>query len=125
MKQKARLVLQDIRKGATRPEKYSPTPSLTSMQAYLLMTAKAGHEAVEANVRDISRAFLYADLPKEKQVVCYRPRGTPGSKDESRTQDPYLVVKSLYGLRQAPSLWAKALGPARSLRETLAEIHTE
>eukprot|EP00971_Amphidinium_carterae_P057033 1127634-Amphidinium_carterae.3 len=91
------LVLQDIRKGATRPEDYSPTPSFTGMQARLLVTAKAGHRA---------SAFSYADLPKEQQVVCYRSVG------ESGTQVPYLVLTSLYGLRQAPSLWAKALGEA-------------
>eukprot|EP00971_Amphidinium_carterae_P216758 4302884-Amphidinium_carterae.3 len=46
----------------------------------------------------ISSAFLYADLPEEQQVVCYLPEGTPGSRDDSGIQIPYLVVKSLYAL---------------------------
>eukprot|EP00971_Amphidinium_carterae_P141994 2812585-Amphidinium_carterae.1 len=87
MKQKTRLVLQDIRKGATRPEDYSPTPSLTGMRACSLMTAKAGHGA---SVCNISSAFLYTDLPKDQQVACYSPNGTPGSKDHSGMQIPYL-----------------------------------
>eukprot|EP00971_Amphidinium_carterae_P350937 6491818-Amphidinium_carterae.3 len=58
------------------------------------MTAKAGHGA---SVCDISSAFLNAQLRKEQQVVCYLPRGAPGSEDESGAQVPYLVVKSPYG----------------------------
>eukprot|EP00971_Amphidinium_carterae_P008321 164229-Amphidinium_carterae.2 len=61
-------------------------------------------------------AFLYADLSNRQQAVCYLPKGTPGADDEFGTQAACLVVKLLYGLRQAPSLWAKALG------ETLGEI---
>eukprot|EP00971_Amphidinium_carterae_P114780 2273670-Amphidinium_carterae.1 len=71
------------------------------MGACLLMTAKAGHGA---SVCDVSSAFLHADLPEVQQVVCYLPEGARGSRDDSGTQIPYLVVKSLYGLRQAPSM---------------------
>eukprot|EP00971_Amphidinium_carterae_P161882 3209050-Amphidinium_carterae.4 len=66
-KQKTRLVLQNIRKGATRPEDRSPTSSLTGLKTCLLMPAMAGHGA---GVCDMSSAFLYADLPEEQQVVC-------------------------------------------------------
>eukprot|EP00971_Amphidinium_carterae_P136194 2698746-Amphidinium_carterae.2 len=41
IKSKARLVLQDIRRGATRPEDFSPTPSLTGLRTCLL-AANAG-----------------------------------------------------------------------------------
>eukprot|EP00971_Amphidinium_carterae_P271987 5397801-Amphidinium_carterae.1 len=77
------------------------------------MAAKAGHGAsVCVCVCDVSSAFLYAYLPEEHQVVCYLPKGAPGVEDDAGMIIPYLVVKPLYGLRQAPSLLAKTVGEA-------------
>eukprot|EP00971_Amphidinium_carterae_P177774 3526124-Amphidinium_carterae.1 len=73
MKQRTRLVLQYIRRGATRPEDHSPTPSLTGMKGCLLMTAGRG-----ASVYDISSAFLCADLPEESKLCAICQKGRRG-----------------------------------------------
>eukprot|EP00971_Amphidinium_carterae_P142813 2829473-Amphidinium_carterae.1 len=93
-KQKSRLVVQHVRKGGTRPEDYSPTPSLAGL-----------------SLTDISSAFLYAELPEELRVLVTLPTTQPGATDDEGVRIPYLVVlKSLYGLRVAPALWSKHLG---------------
>ena len=51
---------------------------------------------------DIKCAFLYAKLPKEQQVYMHTPPG-------SGRKGYWLLLKSLYGLRQAPMLFNEHL----------------
>eukprot|EP00971_Amphidinium_carterae_P021616 426392-Amphidinium_carterae.2 len=82
------------------------------------MAAKAGHGSWTWSqcVCEIQSGFLQGEFPEKHQVVCYLPKRTPGAEADAGMLIPYLVVRSLYGLRQAPCFWAKTLG------ETLGEI---
>ena len=65
-KEKARLVVQDVRRGPVSVEHWAPTPSMVGLRVVLVLAASRGHGAT---VVDISSAFLYADLPKESTVA--------------------------------------------------------
>eukprot|EP00971_Amphidinium_carterae_P129805 2571032-Amphidinium_carterae.1 len=92
-KEKARLVVKDIRKGPVRVEHWSPTPSLAALKACLVIAAE---RKWGVSLSDISSAFLYALLPESERVAVT----VPGD------ENPYILFKSLYGLRCAPSLWS-------------------
>ena len=100
-KGKARLLVQDVRRGPVSPEHWAATPSTVSLRVCLLLGAAAGHGATAI---DISWAFLYADL-REKDRVAVTPPPGHGAKGEA-----WLLQRSLYGLRVAPALWAEHLG---------------
>eukprot|EP00971_Amphidinium_carterae_P230314 4570701-Amphidinium_carterae.1 len=101
-KEKARLVVQDVRKGPVQIEHFAPTPSLWVLRLVLVIGAQLGYGA---SVVDISSAFLYAVLPEANRVCITLPAGYGGEKGKC-----FLVHKSLYGLQIAPSLWATHLG---------------
>ena len=100
-KQKARLVVQDVRHGMVEAEHWAPTPSTTTLRTALTLGSSLGHGAT---VTDISSAFLNAELPPDLRVAVRPPVGfgKPG--------ELWLLLRSLYGLRSAPALWAKHLG---------------
>eukprot|EP00971_Amphidinium_carterae_P195534 3880261-Amphidinium_carterae.1 len=81
MKQMARLVLQDIRKGATRPEDFSPIPSLSVMELqYATFQVHSCTQTCQRNSK------LWATYP-----LALRDRKTG-------MLIPYMDVKLLYRL---------------------------
>jgi hypothetical protein len=97
-KDRARLVVQDVRHGGVLAEHYSPTPSTTALR--LALTLGSAMRAPAA-IMDVSGAFLYADLPCP---VAVRP-----PKGWAKPNTVWKLHKSLYGLREAPALWASHL----------------
>jgi hypothetical protein len=68
--------------------------------------------SLEAKHIDISNAFVHGKLEPEEYVVMQQP---PGFKEKGKEIWLCLVKKNLYGLRQAPKVWAELLN--NSLRE--------
>jgi len=68
-KKKARLVVQDVRKGPISPEHWAPTPSSASLKTLLALGASKGHGAM---LSDISSAFLYAQLQDSVEITAAR-----------------------------------------------------
>eukprot|EP00971_Amphidinium_carterae_P339031 6476627-Amphidinium_carterae.2 len=117
-KRKARLVVQDIRRGPVQPEHWAPTPGLAALRACLVAGSR---KQAGATVLDISSAFLHALLSPDLKIAITLP---------GEYKDPghvHVLYKSLYGLRVAPTLWAEhlasslqALGFERSQIEAAA-----
>eukprot|EP00971_Amphidinium_carterae_P131039 2596133-Amphidinium_carterae.1 len=100
-KGKSRLVVQDIRRGPVQMEHFAPTPGLWVLRLVLVISAKLDYGAT---VVDISSAFLYATLPEQHRVCVTLPAGYGGEKGKC-----FELMKSLYGLQVAPSLWSAHL----------------
>ena len=94
------LVVQYVRHGSVSLDHFSPRPSGIAVK---LALTEASHRNYPAAVVDITSVFLNADLPYSEQVAIRPPagHGEPG--------EVWLLKRSLYGLRVAPSLWAQHL----------------
>jgi len=104
---KARLVVKDLKRFES-PDYFAPTPSLSSLRLLLAHSswnrcAKPSSSFV-IRVCDVSTAFLNAPIG-DGQVVCVLPPHDVNIKEGCC----WLLKKALYGLRQAPKLWAEHL----------------
>jgi hypothetical protein len=99
---KVRLVAQGFgqRPGVDFHETYAPTLSYTILRLILLTSVQA---ALPVWHIDVKTAFLIPDLPKDEQIYMRLPRGDKSLEPGS----VLLLLKSLYGLKQAGFLWSK------------------
>ncbi len=94
---KVRFVAKGFMQEEGRDFKHSfaPTASADTLRALLTMAASLDWEIEQM---DVSAAYLHADL--EERVVIEPPEGY-----ESDPNVKWLLLKALYGLRQAPRAW--------------------
>jgi hypothetical protein len=101
-KYKARLVARGFtqREGADYGATYAPVSSYTTTRTFLVMTAAHRYFLWSA---DVTGAFLHGILDRPLWMQ-QPPQYHDGSRKACR------LVKSIYGLKQSPRLWNKALG---------------
>ena len=104
-KPKARLVARDfVSDTINRDTLFSGTPGLSIARSLILRAATLRSSAKKFKIMllDVTAAFLYGF--SERQLFMEIPKEDPAS------EDPRLLlrfVRSLYGTRDAPQLWAK------------------
>jgi hypothetical protein len=88
-------------------EDYDETfaPVLRGKTLRTLLTLAASYDLV-LEAMDVGNAFLNASMPKEQQVYMEQP---PGFIEQGKEGWVWLLLKSLYGLKQAGRLWNKEL----------------
>jgi hypothetical protein len=67
---------------------------------------------------DVQMVFLHSKLPKNKRVYMKQP---PGSKDPEKPNHIWILVKALYGMKQADCVWNQTLNTA--LIEDFGFVH--
>ena len=98
---KARLVARGFRQvyGLDYHETFAPVGKYTTARTLLAIATARDYEIHQM---DISNAFLHGDL--EEEVYLTQPQGF-----EDGTDRVLKLKKSLYGLKQSPRCWNKAL----------------
>ena len=98
---KMRLVARGFRQvfGLDYNETFAPVGKYTTARALLAIATARDYEIHQM---DISNAFLHGDL--EEEVYMTQPEGF-----EDGTDKVLKLKKSLYGLKQSPRCWNKAL----------------
>nr|GEV18025.1 retrotransposon protein, putative, Ty1-copia subclass [Tanacetum cinerariifolium] len=98
-KYKARLVIKGFRQreGIDYFDTYSPVMRITSIRMILAIVALIN---LEVHQMDVKTAFLNRDL--EEEIYMNQPKGFIAPGQEGKV---YRLVKSLYGLNQAPKQW--------------------
>ena len=98
---KARLVARGFRQvyGLDYNETFAPVGKYTTARTLLAIATARDYEIHQM---DISNAFLHGDL--EEEVYLSQPQGF-----EDGTDRVLKLKKSLYGLKQSPRCWNKAL----------------
>jgi len=96
---RCRLVAQELGFGVKDDELYAGTPSLATMKMMLSFFASSPDPDVVLKVIDVKSAFLYGEARRSIYI-------------ELPSQDPYsggewvgLLVKAMYGTRDAPLIW--------------------
>jgi len=119
-KEKARLVVQGCIaiKGRDYDETRAPTCKMQSVRQFMALMLIYGWEA---KTSDVKQAFLHSDIDRDGLFIrlpsgldfkdvdadkTYRVDLPMGSKLEERA---LLLRKGMYGLAQAPLLWARAI----------------
>ncbi|KAD3066473.1 hypothetical protein E3N88_34353 [Mikania micrantha] len=98
-KYKARIVAKGYvqQKGVDFDEVFAPVAQLETIRLILALAAKEGWFV---HLLDVKSAFLNGEL--EEEVFVSQPDGFVVKEKEKMV---YRLVKSLYGLRQAPRAW--------------------
>ncbi|GJS28331.1 putative ribonuclease H-like domain-containing protein [Tanacetum coccineum] len=114
VRNKARLVAQGHRQeeGINYDEVFVPVARIEAIRIFLAFASNMGFIVYQM---DVKHAFLYGKIDKE--VYVSQP---PGFIDPKYPKKVYKVVKSLYGLHQAPRAWyihAKVAGKPVSISE--------
>jgi len=86
---------------------YAPVIGKTSARAFVANGIAMGRITKQA---DAKNAFCHPSLPEDEICVVTPPKGCPFSK----AGEYWLLQKTLYGLRQSPRHWYKALSGALS-----------
>nr|GEU50406.1 ribonuclease H-like domain, reverse transcriptase, RNA-dependent DNA polymerase [Tanacetum cinerariifolium] len=99
IKHKARLVAKGYiqEHGIDFEEVFAP---IGRMETIRLLLAIAANNKWEVHHLDVKSAFLHGDLKEEVYVT--QPEGFVKKQDQGKV---YRLIKSLYGLRQAPRAW--------------------
>lgn len=110
---KARLVVLGFQQGPGDFDKtFSPVADFTTVRVFLTGSAKRGEKVHHI---DIANAFLYALLAEELYISLprYLDDVMPGlDLDDASGAYVYQLLRSLYGLRQAPRVWYEHLTSA-------------
>jgi len=103
---KARLVIKGCaqRPGRDFDDTSSPVVSLTSLR---IVSAIAAHLGWNADHYDVSTAYLNGEL--DHIIYAHQPEGFEAVGQED---DVWLLLKSIYGLRQAGLQWYKKIHQA-------------
>jgi hypothetical protein len=107
LRYKARLVARgDLQDESELSDLYSPVANYTTVRTLL---AVAALKNFDLDHMDVKTAFLNAPLPLDDEIYLHVPEGFD-IPDLALGQRCVLKLKrSLYGLRQAPSLWNSTL----------------
>ena len=105
VKYKARLVACGYKQiaGIDYSNTFAPVIKLSTVRALLALAAKQGYNITQA---DVVTAFLHAFM--EEEVYMDQPEGFV-QKDENGEPLVCLLLKSIYGLKQAGRNWNKFL----------------
>ncbi|GKE95227.1 putative ribonuclease H-like domain-containing protein, partial [Tanacetum coccineum] len=100
---KARLVAQGHtqEEGINYDEVFAPVARIEAIRIFLAYASYMGFMVYQMDVKSV---FLYGQI--EEEVYVCQP---PGFKDPDHPDKVYKVVKSLYGLHQAPRAWYDTL----------------
>lgn len=99
---KARLVIHGHKQeyGVNFHETYAPVIRFETIRAAIYYGVQRGWSVMQF---DVKTAFLYG--PLDEEIYMQRPDGL----EEGNDDDVCHLLKSLYGLRQAPFIWNKTL----------------
>ncbi|GKD21466.1 putative ribonuclease H-like domain-containing protein, partial [Tanacetum coccineum] len=102
-KNKARLVAQGFRheEGIDYDEVFAPVTRIEAIRLFLDFASYMGFTVYQM---DVKSAFLYGTIGEE--VYVHQPLGFV---DPTHPNKVYKVIKSLYGLHQAPRAWYETL----------------
>ncbi|GJU64286.1 putative ribonuclease H-like domain-containing protein [Tanacetum coccineum] len=103
VKNKAKLVAQGFRQeeGIDYDEVFAPVSRIEVIRLFLAFASYMGFTIYQM---DVKSAFLYGTI--EEEVYAHQP---PGFVDPTHPNKVYKVMKSLYGLHQAPRAWYETL----------------
>ncbi|GJR21133.1 putative ribonuclease H-like domain-containing protein [Tanacetum coccineum] len=103
VKNKARLVAQGFRQeeGIDYDEVFAPVARIEAIRLFLAFASYMGFTVYQM---DVKSAFLYVTIRDE--VYVQQPLGFV---DPAHPNKVYKVLKSLYGLHQAPKAWYETL----------------
>ncbi|GJW26581.1 putative ribonuclease H-like domain-containing protein [Tanacetum coccineum] len=103
VKNKARLVAQGFRQeeGIDYDKVFAPVARIEAIRLFLAFTSYMGFTVFQM---DVKSAFLYGTI--EKEVYVHQPSGFV---DPAHLHKVYKVIKTLYGLHQAPRAWYETL----------------
>ena len=101
---RCRWVGKEIRTGP-RPDLYAPTPPYEALKMVLSRAATGEHRKKAIAIIDVRRAYFYA--PAKRRVFVELPPEDWVDGDEDRCG---LLLKSLYGTRDAALNWDEELG---------------
>ncbi|GJX91905.1 putative ribonuclease H-like domain-containing protein [Tanacetum coccineum] len=103
IRNKARLVAQGHtqEEGIDYDEVFSPVARIEAIRLFLAYASFMGFIVYQM---DVNSAFLYGKI--EEEVYVCQP---PGFEDPDYPDKVYKVVKSMYGLHQAPRAWYETL----------------
>ena len=97
---KARLVARgDSQRAGDYGKTYAPTPQTSSIRLALAFSLRRKWKATQI---DVKSAFLQSNLPEAEKVWMLPPKG-----DRVNAGFIYMLLKSVYGLRQAAYLWSE------------------
>ena len=113
-KNKARLVVQGFhqRIGKDFYSTFSPMASLTSVRMVLAIAVKQNQDLIhmdvpQAFIRSFVDAEIYVRLPKGVNIMALNDMGKRVPLEKANKV--LRLLKSLYGIKQAPQLWNKEL----------------
>ncbi|GJX54225.1 putative ribonuclease H-like domain-containing protein [Tanacetum coccineum] len=103
VKNKARLVAQGFRQeeGIDYDEVFAPVARIEAIRLFLAFASYMGFTVYQM---DVKSAFLYGTI--EEEVYVHQPSGFV---DPAHPHKVYKVIKTLYGLHQAPRAWYETL----------------
>ncbi|GJY14628.1 putative ribonuclease H-like domain-containing protein [Tanacetum coccineum] len=103
VKNKARLIAQGFRQEECidYDEVFTPVARIEAIRLFLAFASCMGFTVYQM---DVKSAFLYGTIKEE--VYVHQP---PGFVDPVHPNKVYKVIKSLYGLHQAPRAWYETL----------------
>jgi len=98
---KARLVLKGFkqREGFDYTETFAPVVRAETLR---WLVSYATQNRLEIHLQDISNAYLYADM--DHVIFMTQPQGL-----DDGSKDVFILLKSLYGAKQAGNLWYQFL----------------
>ena len=102
---RSRLVAKELA-TTVRDDLFAPTPSLEAFKYVVSSLASHGELGAGDNrllLIDVRRAFFYAPVTRTVYITLPPEEVTPGRYEVARLQ------KALYGTRDAPQCWAKAV----------------
>jgi len=76
------------------------------MENICLVTGHATLHCLNIHVVDVQNAFLQAEMKEEEMIYVTQPEGYI---DSDHPNWVCLLLKSLYGIKQAPRVWNKTL----------------
>ncbi|GJU15439.1 putative ribonuclease H-like domain-containing protein [Tanacetum coccineum] len=103
VKNKAKLVAQGFRQeeGIDYDKVFAPVARIEAIRLFLAFASYMGFTVYQM---DVKSAFLYDTI--EEEVYVHQP---PGFVDPAHPNKVYKVIKSIYGLHQAPRAWYETL----------------
>jgi hypothetical protein len=78
------------------------TPPTARLKMFRLLCHIMASEGLAMRQFDVKTAFLHGKLPPDKRVFMQQP---PGFKDSSKPDHVWMLVKALYGMKQAGRVW--------------------